>query len=56
MSNDQDKFKSIKALAVPPGFLEKVHAHNKFTVVELEGEEPYVVGDFNLYTQDSSNK
>jgi myosin V len=56
MSKDKDRFKTVKALTIPPGRLEKVHAHNKFTVVEIEGEDPYVIGDSKLYSQDSSNK
>lgn len=56
MSKDEDKFKSIKALTLPPGRLEKAYAHNKFTVAEIEDEEPYVIGDSKLYSQDSSNK
>lgn len=56
MSNDSELFKTVKAMAIPPGRLEKVHAHNKFTVIDIEGEEPHVIGDSKLYSQDSSSK
>lgn len=35
ISPSSDRFKTIRPLAVPQGRLEKAHAHNKFTVVEL---------------------
>jgi hypothetical protein len=46
----------VKALSVPQGRLEKIHAHNNFSIVEVENEEPFIVGDSALYRQDSSCK
>jgi hypothetical protein len=33
MSSDKDRFKTIRPMPAPQGRLEKIHAHNKFTVL-----------------------
>ena len=46
----------INSLQTPPGRINKIHAHNRFSVVEIEDQEPFIVGDENLYQLDCSSK
>lgn len=43
-------------MPLPPSKINKIHAHDGFGVVEMENEEPLVVGDRKLYEEDCSSK
>ena len=55
-SKTYESWKNAKPVTLPSAKITKIRSHENFGVVELENEDPVVIGDRKLYEEDCSAK